>query len=515
MLHDMIMKKFNLEANYPLNLSAKLPSFDDIFDITDDNEIRKFMNCLRLLLIIDATHLKGQYKGTNLVAVGMDRNNQIVPIAFGICKGETGPCWSWWMSVLKECICDSPNLLFISDRHAAIALAVHNEFPLAFHVLPVLKLAETYRAMVQEWYYKRRELADNMTSEITEWVANKINKKRMKSATWHVYGVNHYQYQVSNGRHNREVDFQKRTCQCRKWQLFGIPCGHVIAVIRFTSPPGRKFVDGLVATVDPVELDNFLTNQVKLILTNSLGYDFNSPTFLYLRNPNCSLDSGLIPLANAIQDRDMLLTIWVAFEGNTRDLDSFGEETNKITDLHQIHKEVLFTERGDGVASIKRRRRDLSSDDVRILMTASESTFVGETLRKSDQLHQTFEKSSIAMTRKLDDMIELPKSQPKRTYNEDLECEIVMVKMPKCMAWLDDEPIGDLDMMEDKVDNPSPQSTPQVLPSFEVYTPPVTHPKEVEETIGISMEVEPLDHMKLEDLGLNTSTHDLFLSSNS
>ncbi|GKA91655.1 hypothetical protein Tco_0813580 [Tanacetum coccineum] len=141
------------------------------------------------------------------------------------------------------------------------------------------------------------------------------------------------------------------------------------------------------------------------------------------------------------------------------------------------------------------------------------STFVGETLRKSDQLHQTFEKSSIAMTRKLDDMIELPKSQPKRTYNEDLECEIVMVKMPKCMAWLDDEPIGDLDTMEDKVDNPSPQCTPQVLPSIELYTPPVTHPEEVEETIGIPMEVEPLDHMKLEDLGLNTNTHDLFLSS--
>ncbi|GJX68660.1 hypothetical protein Tco_0304387 [Tanacetum coccineum] len=102
------------------------------------------------------------------------------------------------------------------------------------------------------------------------------------------------------------------------------------------------------------------------------------------------------------------------------------------------------------------------------------STFVGETLRKSDQLHQTFEKSSIAMTHKLDDMIELPKSQPKRTYNEDLECEIVMVKMPKYMAWLDDKHISDLDMMEDKAKNPSPQSTSQVLPSFEVYTPPVT-----------------------------------------
>nr|GEU58865.1 hypothetical protein [Tanacetum cinerariifolium] len=107
-------------------------------------------------------------------------------------------------------------------------------------------------------------------------------------------------------------------------------------------------------------------------------------------------------------------------------------------------------------------------------------------------MHQTFEKSSLAMTRKLDDMIELPKSQPKRTYKEDLECEIVMVKMPKCMSWLAyDEPIGDLDMMEDKVDNPNPQK----------------------ETIEILMEVEALDYMKLEDLGLNTSSNDLFLSS--
>ncbi|GJV82805.1 hypothetical protein Tco_1522703 [Tanacetum coccineum] len=117
------------------------------------------------------------------------------------------------------------------------------------------------------------------------------------------------------------------------------------------------------------------------------------------------------------------------------------------------------------------------------------STFISEALRKSDQMHQTFKKSSTAMTRKLDDMIELPKSQPKRTYNKGLECEIFMVKMPNCMAWLEDEPIGDLNTMEDKVDNLSPQSTPHILPSFEVYTPPVTYPEEVDETIGIPIEV--------------------------
>ncbi|GJU14615.1 hypothetical protein Tco_1142581, partial [Tanacetum coccineum] len=42
-----------------------------------------------------------------------------------------------------------------------------------------------------------------------------------------------------------------------------------------------------------------------------------------------------------------------------------------------------------------------------------------------------------------------------------VENEVVRIKIPKCMAWLDDEPTGDLDMMEDKVDNLShPQTGP-------------------------------------------------------
>ncbi|GKC85803.1 hypothetical protein Tco_1141520 [Tanacetum coccineum] len=69
------------------------------------------------------------------------------------------------------------------------------------------------------------------------------------------------------------------------------------------------------------------------------------------------------------------------------------------------------------------------------------------------------------------------------------------------------------DIAWDKVENTNPQSTPQVPPSFEETTPHVTHPEEVDETIGIPTEVEPLDYMKLKDIGLNTCSHDLFLSS--
>ncbi|GJW26094.1 reverse transcriptase domain-containing protein [Tanacetum coccineum] len=77
---------------------------------------------------------------------------------------------------------------------------------------------------------------------------------------------------------------------------------------RFISPPEREFVGEMVATIDPVELDTFSTDQVKLILTNCLGYDENSPKFLYIKKPNCSFDSGLVPLADATKERDMILT---------------------------------------------------------------------------------------------------------------------------------------------------------------------------------------------------------------
>ncbi|GKE51095.1 hypothetical protein Tco_1486251 [Tanacetum coccineum] len=62
------------------------------------------------------------------------------------------------------------------------------------------------------------------------------------------------------------------------------------------------------------------------------------------------------------------------------------------------------------------------------------------------------------------------------------------------------------------VENLSPQSTPQVLPSIEENTPPVTYPKDIEETLGTPIEVEPLNETKLEEVGLNFN-HNTPLSS--
>ncbi|GKA30968.1 hypothetical protein Tco_0717273, partial [Tanacetum coccineum] len=65
---------------------------------------------------------------------------------------------------------------------------------------------------------------------------------------------------------------------------------------------------------------------------------------------------------NDIEDMYLLImngkvfSTWMVFGESTCDLGSFKEETDEITDLHQILKEILLIECGDGVTSIKRRR---------------------------------------------------------------------------------------------------------------------------------------------------------------
>nr|GEU80984.1 ribonuclease H-like domain-containing protein [Tanacetum cinerariifolium] len=87
------------------------------------------------------------------------------------------------------------------------------------------------------------------------------------------------------------------------------------------------------------------------------------------------------------------------------------------------------------------------------------------------------------------------KAQAKRLFRN----EKVWVEMHRGISW-------------DKVENLNPQSTLQVIPSFEEYTPPVTYLEEGKKTLGTPIEVEPLDETQLEDLRLNTYNHDIPLS---
>lgn len=98
-------------------------------------QVRSFLGHLRRVLIIDGAHLKGPYLGTMYLAVAMDANNQIVPVAFGVGRSESGDGWAWFLTNLKQCIGELPGLVFVSDRANSIKQAINTVYPTAHHAL--------------------------------------------------------------------------------------------------------------------------------------------------------------------------------------------------------------------------------------------------------------------------------------------------------------------------------------------------------------------------------------------
>ena len=63
--------------------------------------IEGFEHC-RSVLSIDGTNLFGKYKGTLLIAMGYDGNNQLFPLAFFITECENIDSWGWFLACIKN-----------------------------------------------------------------------------------------------------------------------------------------------------------------------------------------------------------------------------------------------------------------------------------------------------------------------------------------------------------------------------------------------------------------------------
>ncbi|XP_015968229.1 uncharacterized protein LOC107491824 [Arachis duranensis] len=83
-----------------------------------------FRHC-KPLVQVDGTHLYGKYKGTLLVVVAQNRNQNIVPIAFALVEGETADAWHFFLRNLRMYVVRKDGVGMISGRHESIRAAVN------------------------------------------------------------------------------------------------------------------------------------------------------------------------------------------------------------------------------------------------------------------------------------------------------------------------------------------------------------------------------------------------------
>ena len=77
-----------------------------------------FRKACGLLISVDGCHLKSKFGGQLLIVVGIDLNDQYMPIAFVVVLTETKETWKCFLNLLLEDIGDveTNKWVFISDQ---------------------------------------------------------------------------------------------------------------------------------------------------------------------------------------------------------------------------------------------------------------------------------------------------------------------------------------------------------------------------------------------------------------
>ncbi|EOY03034.1 Uncharacterized protein TCM_017441 [Theobroma cacao] len=79
-----------------------------------------FRDVMRSMVAIDATHLKGRFKGVLFVVDCKDANECIYLVAFGIGYVEDKDSWMWFLSKLHDVVGCLQNTMFISYQHLSM-----------------------------------------------------------------------------------------------------------------------------------------------------------------------------------------------------------------------------------------------------------------------------------------------------------------------------------------------------------------------------------------------------------
>ncbi|XP_074377113.1 uncharacterized protein LOC141718634 [Apium graveolens] len=79
----------------------------------------------RPMISIYGTFLKGGYRGKMLIAMGVNSNNHMFPLCYGLVDEETYENWSWFLQRLRRHVCrQRTGVCIISDRAASIIFAL-------------------------------------------------------------------------------------------------------------------------------------------------------------------------------------------------------------------------------------------------------------------------------------------------------------------------------------------------------------------------------------------------------
>ncbi|KAK3199041.1 hypothetical protein Dsin_022456 [Dipteronia sinensis] len=131
-----------------------------------------FLSSIRPVIAIVATFLKGPHAEVLFMAVCMDGNDQIFPLAFGVGDSETNEAWEWFLTRLHCVVDEVDDLVIISDRKNSIITGVEKVVPNSLHGACAVHLK---RNMLRR-YGKNKVLKDIFIKAVNVYRVNKFTR---------------------------------------------------------------------------------------------------------------------------------------------------------------------------------------------------------------------------------------------------------------------------------------------------------------------------------------------------
>ncbi|XP_020104675.1 uncharacterized protein LOC109721441 [Ananas comosus] len=97
--------------------------------------------------------------------------------------------------------------------------------------LPILQVIERIHAKLMSEIDERREKIANWTSVLAPSAEKRISDAVEFACGYQVLRSDEFEFEVLSADRSDIVNIGNRTCSCRDWQLYGIPCSHAVAAI--------------------------------------------------------------------------------------------------------------------------------------------------------------------------------------------------------------------------------------------------------------------------------------------
>ncbi|XP_076929889.1 uncharacterized protein LOC143594459 [Bidens hawaiensis] len=148
--------------------------------------LKGFLDGCHPYISLDACHLKGRFNGVLVCATGVDGNNSIFPVAYGVLESENKNSWIWFLELLKKAIGTPNGLVISSDMQKGLDIAITQVYPTIEHRECVRRLYSNFKRHFRGEFFTRNFWHAARTYRLTEHerLLNEIGEANKDALTY-------------------------------------------------------------------------------------------------------------------------------------------------------------------------------------------------------------------------------------------------------------------------------------------------------------------------------------------